>query len=265
MAIKGIVGAGGKLYLRTESGLHTLKNNGKEPRDWDKAQFSSTPGEGPFMEFFFGEIYDLVNTSTIDGKDREELRDAIMVMVTEGLLPAYEDLRAIRAYKDQHIPVLNRKKHYDDFVRALWHGYKDLMPKIAELLGYDIGFLFQRDGKFKSGLEAFVAENRDHLLLDVAEFLPRQRDGWQKELKTFRNEYLEHRDEDVASQVEKFYEPAWAETVFVHAWRTAAELIVFLLETRFPPQMSIMHRTIERQFPNHPRLYEVYLCNPTRV
>lgn len=59
MAIKGIVGAGGKLYLRTESGLHTLKNNGKEPRDWDKAQFSSTPGEGPFMEFFFGEIYDL--------------------------------------------------------------------------------------------------------------------------------------------------------------------------------------------------------------
>ena len=265
MAIKGIVGAGGKLYLRTESGLHTLKNNGKEPRDWDKAHFSSTPGECQFMEFFFGEIHDLVNTSMIDGKDREELRDAIMVMVTEGLLPAYEDLRAIRAYKDQQIPVLNRKKHYDDFVRALWHGYKDLMPKIAELLGYDIGFLFQRDGKFKSGLEAFVAENRDHLLLDVAEFLPRQRDGWQEELKTFRNEYLEHRDEDVASQVEKFYEPAWAETVFVHAWRTAAELIVFLLETRFPPQMSIMHRTIETQFPNHPRLYEVYLCDPTRV
>jgi hypothetical protein len=186
-------------------------------------------------------------------------------MVTEGLLPAYEDLRAICAYKDQQIPVLNRKKHYDDFVRALWHGYKDLMPKVTALLGYDIGFLFQRDGKFKTGLEAFVAENRDHLLLDLAEFLPRQRDGWQKKLKTFRNEYLEHRDEDVAAQVEKFYEPAWAETVFVHAWRTAAELIVFPLETRFPPQMSIMHRTTERQFPNHPLLYEVYLCDPTQV
>jgi hypothetical protein len=158
------------------------------------------------MEFFFGEIYDLVNTSTIDAKDREHLRDAVMVMVTEGLPPAYEDLRAIRAYKDQQIPVLNRKKHYDDFVRVLWHGYKDLMPKVAALLGYDIGLLFQRDGKFKTGLEAFVAENRDHLLFDVAEFLPRQRDGWQEELKTFRNEYLEHRDEDVAARVEKFYE-----------------------------------------------------------
>jgi hypothetical protein len=72
---------------------------------------------------------------------------------------------------------------------------------------YDIGFLFRRDGKFKTGLEAFVAENRDHLLLDVAEFLPRQRDGWQEELKTLRNEYLEYRDEDVAAKVEKFYEP----------------------------------------------------------
>ena len=265
MAIKGIVGAGGKLYMRTESGLHTLKNNGKEPRDWDKAQFSSTPGEGPFMEFFFDEIYELVNTSTIDGKDREELRDAIMVMVTEGLLPAYEDLRAIRAYKDKQIPVLNRKKHFDDFVRALWHGYKDLMPKVAALLGYNIGFLFQRDGNFKTGLEAFVTANRGDLLLDVAEFLPRQREGWQQELKTFRNEYLEHRDADVVAQVEKFYEPAWAEKVFVHAWRTAAELIVFLLETRFPPQASITHRTAERQFPNHRRLYEVYLCDPTRV
>jgi hypothetical protein len=84
-------------------------------------------------------------------------------------------------------------------------------------------------------------------------------------LKTVRNEYLEHRDAGVAAQVEKFYEPAWSEKVFVHAWRTAAELIVFLLETRFPPQMSIMHRAAERQFPNHPLLYEVYLCDPALV
>jgi hypothetical protein len=266
MAIKGIVGAGGNLYLRTESGLHTLKNNGKEPRDWDKAQFSSAPDGGPFMEFFFGEIYDLVNTSTIDGRDREELRDAIMVMVTEGLLPAYEDLRAIRAYKDQPIPVLNRKKHYDDFVRALWHGYKDLMPKVAGLLGYKIGFLFQRDAEFKKGLEAFVTANLGNLLLSVAEFLPRQRDGWQDELKTFRNEYLEHRNADVAAKVEKFYKPAWAEKVFLHAWRTTAEIIVFLLETRFPAMLSVTHRTAERQFSNsRPLLYEVYMCDPKQV
>ena len=266
MAIKSMVGAGGKLYFHTDSGLHTLKNNGKEPRDWDKAQFSSTPGDGPFMEFFFDELQDLVNTSAIFDQDRQELVDAIMVMVTEGFLPAYEDLRAIRAYKDKQIPVLNRKKHYDDFARSLWHGYKDLMPKVAGLLGYKIGFLFQRDVEFKKGLEAFVAENHGNLLLSVAEFLPRQRYGWQDELKTFRNEYLEHRNADVAAKVEKFYDPAWAEKVFVHAWRTAAELIVVLLETRFPAMLSVTHRTAERQFSNtRPLLYEVYMCDPKQV
>jgi hypothetical protein len=261
-----MVAAHGKLYVRGEQGLYTFKGNGKEPNEWDQAHFSAAPTDRPFADFFFDEIHDLVNGSTIVNEDRQELCDAIMVMVTEGFLPAYEDLRAIRAYKDdQRIPVLNRKKHYDDFARALWHGYKDLLPRVVNLLGYNIGFLFQRDGNFKTGLEAFVTENRGNLLLDVADFLPRQRDGWQQELKTFRNEYLEHRDDDVAAQVEKFYEPAWAEKVFVHAWRTAAELIVFLLETRFPPQASITHRTAERQFPNHPRLYEVYLCDPTKV
>jgi hypothetical protein len=139
------------------------------------------------------------------------------------------------------------------------------MPKVENPMGYDIGFLFQRDENFKTGLEAFVTVNRGNLLLDVGEFLPRQRDGWQQELKTFRNEYVEHRDADVAAHVEKFYEPVWGEKNFVHAWRTAAELIGVLVETRFPPRASITHRTAERQIPAHPHLYEVYLCDPTQV
>jgi len=42
MSIKGIVGAGGTLYLRTESGQHTLKNNGKEPmcNRWSACSFN---------------------------------------------------------------------------------------------------------------------------------------------------------------------------------------------------------------------------------
>ena len=45
----------------------------------------------------------------------------------------------------------------------------------------------------------------------------------------------------------------------------ARELIVFLLKTKFPPQMSITHRVAERRFPNHRRLYEFYLCDATQV
>jgi hypothetical protein len=80
--IKGLVAAHGKLYVRGEHGLYTLKNNGKEPRDWDQAHFSAAPADRPFTDFFFDDIHELVNGSAIDGEDRRELRDAIMVMVT---------------------------------------------------------------------------------------------------------------------------------------------------------------------------------------
>ena len=92
--IKGMVAAQGKLYVRGEQGLYTFKDNGKEPNEWDQAHFSAAPADRPFADFFFEEIHDLVNGSTIVNEDRQELCDAIMVMVTEGFLPADEDLRA---------------------------------------------------------------------------------------------------------------------------------------------------------------------------
>ena len=32
----------------------------------------------------------------------------------------------------------------------------------VSLAGYNIGFLFQRDGNFKTGLEPYITENRRH-------------------------------------------------------------------------------------------------------
>src|ERR1700751_3673777 len=39
-AIKGAFAHDGKLFLRTESGIYTVQDNGKEPRDWTSEQFS---------------------------------------------------------------------------------------------------------------------------------------------------------------------------------------------------------------------------------
>jgi len=98
---------------------------------------------------------------------------------------AFDELRSIRLYKDKPLPILNRKKHYENFARVLWHGYKDLWSKVAGLLGYNIGFVFQREANFNQSLEAFVSQNQSQLLLDVREFLTRQRTNWQHDLATF--------------------------------------------------------------------------------
>ncbi|MGA8086421.1 MAG: hypothetical protein WCA10_03890 [Terracidiphilus sp.] len=261
-AIKGAFAHDGKLFLRSESGLYTVQDNGKEPRDWTSEQFSgANEGLEAFQAFYFDEVHEMVNITNIHGQDRQDLTDAIMVMVLEGLLPAFDELRSIRLYKDKLLPVLNRKKHYENLARVLWHGYKDLWPKVAGLLGYNIGFVFQREANFNQGLEAFVAQNQSQLLLDVREFLTRQRTNWQQHLATFRNDFLEHRNAEVAATVDRFYDPKWADAVFIAVWRTIAELLSTFLESRFMPNVSIA-RAEQRLVPGRPRMWQTFLCDP---
>jgi len=171
-AIKGAFTHGGRLFLRRESGIYTVQDNGKEPRDWtSSSSLERMSGLRRSKRFYFDEVHEMVNIANIHGQDRQDLTDAIMVMVLEGLLPAFDELRSTRLYKDKPLPLLNRKNHYENLARVLWHGYKDLWPKVAGLLGYNVGFVFQRDANFNQGLEAFVAQNQSQLLLDVREFL----------------------------------------------------------------------------------------------
>jgi len=261
-AIKGAFAHDGTLFLRRESGLYTVQDNGKEPRDWKAEQFSiANEGLEEFQSFYFDEVHELVDITNIHGQDRQDLTDAIMVMVLEGLLPAFDELRLIRLYKDKPLPILNRKKHYENFARVLWHGYKDLWPKVAALLGYDIGFLFQREAIFKQGLEMFVAQNQSQILLNVSEFLTRQRTNWQQDLATFRNDFLEHRKDDVAATVGRFYDPKWSEAVFVAVWKTIAELLSTFLESRFMPNGSIS-RAEKQPLPSRLRMWQMFLCDP---
>jgi hypothetical protein len=261
-AIKGAFAHDGKLFLRRESGLYTVQDNGKEPRDWTSEQFAiANEGLEAFQAFYFDEVHDLVNITNIHGRDRQDLTDAIMIMVIEGLLPAFNELQSIRLYKDKPLPILNRKQHYENFTRVLWHGYKDLWPKAAGLLGYKIGFVFQREPGFNQGLEVFVAQNQNQLLLDVREFLTRQRTNWQQDLHTFRNDFLEHRKAEVAATVDRFYDPKWADMVFIAVWRTIAELLSTFLESRFVPNVSIARA--ERQIaPGRMPMWQMFLCAP---
>ena len=66
------------------------------------------------------------------------------------------------------------------------------MPKAAYLLGFEIGFQFQKAAAFENGIKGFPSKH-PCLIMDVPELLRRQREGWQKGLVEFRNDFLEHR------------------------------------------------------------------------
>jgi len=61
--------------------------------------------------------------------------------------------------------------------------------------------------------------------------------------------------------VDKYYDPKWADMVFIGVWRTIAEVLSTFLESRFMPNVSIAR--IERQLvPGRLRMWQMFLCDP---
>lgn len=60
---------------------------------------------------------ELVDASTIYGQERDTLREAILIVSMEGLMPAFEHLKKIRISVGQKMPDLNRKQLFEDFER----------------------------------------------------------------------------------------------------------------------------------------------------
>lgn len=247
------------LHFIQDSGVWSTKDNGKEPNEWNTVHFANIGTSEEFVEEFSGELLELVDASAIFGTDREAVKSAIMTILIEGLMPAFEHLRKIRQSMSAPIPELNRRQLYEDFARVLWHAYKDLMPKAVLLLGFDIGFLFKKDAKFEKGLAEFN-DKYPPLVMDIPDVLKRQRVNWQQGLCAFRNDFLEHRSQDI-SAFEAYYRPQTAECLFDHAWRTIADLLPVFIEARFPPTWSIKEVPLAERSVRQ-RRFQFFQCEP---
>lgn len=247
------------LHFVRDSDVWSVKDNGKEPNEWTKVHFANVGTAEEFVEQFSGELLELVDASAIFGPEREAVKTAIMTILIEGLMPAYEHLRKIRLSVTNPLPELNRRQLYEDFARVLWHAYKDLMPKAALLLGFDIGFQFQKDAKFEKGLAEFDGKHSS-LIMDIPGVLRRQRSNWQQGLSEFRNEFLEHRSQDIEAFA-IYYRAETAERLFDHAWRTIGDLFPVFIESRFPSTWSIKEIPLAERGPTR-RRFQYFQCEP---
>ena len=68
----------------------------------------------------------------IYGEERDKLKEAILIVSMEGLMPAFEHLKKIRASVGLEMPELTRRQLFEDFEGRLLHAYKDLMQKAAK-------------------------------------------------------------------------------------------------------------------------------------
>src|SRR5277367_5856684 len=116
-------------FVRAADVWSVRAEEGKEPNEWKMVHFANVGTSEEFIETFSGEILELVDASMIFGTDRGAVKNAIMTVLVEGLMPAFEHLRKIRLSVTDPIPELNRRQLHEDFARVLWHAYKDLFPK----------------------------------------------------------------------------------------------------------------------------------------
>ena len=226
------------------------KSGSGKAKAFEATVFANIGTGEEFVQQLAIEMLDLFDASTIFD---QKARDAILTLSLEGIMPAFEHLKKIRVSPRLPLPMLNRQQLYEDFTRALWHGYKDLLPKAALAIGYDIGFLFQNDVNFEKGVTGFLAKYPE-IPSEFTDHFRKQRESWQKELASFRNDYLEHRKGDQKTFA-GHYDPAHAEGMFDAVWRMSADVLAALLAQKKPAGFSIREIPEEERDPVNPRRF----------
>ena len=206
------------------------------------------------------ETSDQIGGTIIREPTREQVKEAIILISLEGLMPAFEHLRRIRASTLEQLPLWNRRQLYEDFSRLLWHAYKDLMPKAVKLIGFDIGFLFQNDANFEKAVTDFEEANPS-IMSGFGNFLRTQRTSWQNALADFRNHHLEHREVGQTSD-EDFYKPENAGALFDSAWRTIADILFMFLEKNLPSGFGLREVSPAERAAGYPRRFRFVLLKP---
>lgn len=221
-----------------------MQGTGVPPNKWPVELEAEVGASEEFVKHML-EIPPLVDAGDIFEPQRHQAKEAIYVILMDGLIPAFLELRQIREPVGQTMPLMNRRQLYEDFARKLWKAYKQLTQDAAGQIGFNIGFLFDSDKKFRVGLAQFRCTNPgirewfDNLLESV-------RQNWQNELADFRNNWIEHQQGD-RRRFDKCYTPEYAEYVFESVWRTITYILPALLELHFPFGMRLVE-----QDPNDP-------------
>jgi hypothetical protein len=204
---------------------------GEEPNKWKVVKVADVGGDEESTKQML-ELCSLLEAGVIEGPRRAAVKHAIVSTLMDGLMPAFLELEHIRSTTGKAIPLMNREQMFGDFARKLWKSYKELMQQTAELIGFDIGFLFQREKEFREGLVILRAQHP--ILRDWFEkFLEDARDNWQNDLCKFRNTWVEHQRGE-RRNFDRFYKPKYAERVFSDAWNTIVTILAAMLETHLP-------------------------------
>lgn len=238
--------------------LHRVHVTDEEPYKWRVEPYADVDGTELFIYRISMGIPKLLDASTIYPPQRDDAKHAIIQLLIEGFMPAFNHLQKIRTLVR---PLeMDRRQAYTDFMGTLWRGYKNFLPKATRSIGFEMGFLFQRDFHFEKGLKSFLEAN-SAVPKDLAIYLRKERNGWQEKLKHVRNEYVEHTNVEW-EDIQELCSIEHAEKFFESAWIAAETILACLLCTKLPPQFGVVEVPVSKRNPNFPDRFQFVLRQP---
>jgi hypothetical protein len=201
----------------------------------------------------FLEVATLLDGVYLPNEAKKATKELLMSVMVDGVMPAFLELRAIRESKGKDLPVIDRHQLFEDFTRKIWKAYKDLTQTAVRSMGFNIGFLYQGEKEFESGLADFRKQFAS-VYPNFELYLRGVRNTWQNDLSKFRNSFVEHQQAE-RSEFAKFYDPELVEELFFAAWRTVVNIFVMLMNLLTPPWSQIVEHCDEVHGPGWPNRF----------
>jgi len=202
--------------------------------------FSDIGTEELFMSRIF-HFEDEILPGIFGNEARKEMEEAITQVLFAGLIPAFGSLRDLRKkWVDAEIPEITKRQILENIYIYLTIAYKNRFQEVARLMGYDIGFLFQKDKTFETGCARFSALH-PRIDPEFIEVIKDDRKGWSKLMVDVRNDLIEHaggKDRSKIKFLESYMDLDSAETIFEHCWRRMEDFLFVLAVDKIDPNFG---------------------------
>jgi hypothetical protein len=213
-------------------------------------KYASVGTKEPFTAAFLG-LTDLVDAAIFESAAKKvEIKNIIMEIYMDCMLPAFLALRKIHQ-PDAGAGMADNFKNYDDLYRYLVRALKDRTQAAAGAIGYDIGFLFQKDNAFEVGCKEFGQKYPE--LPTFGDWLKNVRVSTEK-LAAIRNNFLEHQN-NPRTEFMDYYKPDVAQVLFDCAWQEAEGMLAIFISKHFPPFVKLRIIPEAERDPNLPKKF----------
>jgi len=207
--------------------------------------------EEDFVVRVWLQLADIMKYMDIPNRDEAEFR---FDRVVEQLNVARIHLGRIEDKDFKQLPTFDQQAEYIAFYNSIWWAYKDRFQPLMKELGFDLGFLFQKDAKFEVGLEKFLEGRPDSA--DFAKVAREDRVGWQNTLAVHRNSM---HTGDRRKQEHDLDNPADARTIFDNVWQAIEENFVYLGREIMNESWTIAHVPEDQRDRTIPKRYVPYI------